>query len=66
MTHFQVSQTYTQQVLLVGKKCKLWPQTIRELLADLHEEFKANIQHINQLVSQCNKAVIYQVSHFSQ
>ena len=34
------------------KEMQTLPQTVRELLADLHhEEFKENIQHINQLVT---------------
>lgn len=35
-------------MLLVGKKGTLWPQTILELLAVLHEEFKPNIHLISR------------------
>ena len=35
-------------MLLVGKKCALWPQTILELLAVFHEEFKTNIHWISK------------------
>ena len=34
-------------MLLVGKNCTLWPQTVLEFLAVLHEKFKTN----NHLIS---------------
>ena len=30
-------------VLLVGQNCTLWPETVLELLAVLHEKIKTNI-----------------------
>ena len=34
-------------MLLVGKNCTLWPQTVLEFLAVLHEKIKTNIHLIS-------------------